>query len=137
MNVRKYISAFLTITCTSFTVIMLLYCTLWSKDSIAPKTVFGLFGVCFAVGTAVLLTSFLPLQSDALRMGLYFAEEFVVVFLFGGVILRLFPFSLKMMLTVLGMLTAAYVVVMAAIMANEKICSDEINKKLTQMKKQK
>ena len=137
MNVRKRISGFLTITCTSFTVIMLLYAVLWSKDDIKPGTVFGLFGVCAAVGVIITLTSLVKFQSDALEMGVYFIEEFVTVFLFGGVILKLFPFSLRILLIVVGMLLAAYVVVVAAIMVNEKICSNEINKKLAQMKKQK
>ena len=116
---------------------MLLYAVLWSKDDIKPGTVFGLFGVCAAVGVIITLTSLVKFQSDALEMGVYFIEEFVTVFLFGGVILKLFPFSLRILLIVVGMLLAAYVVVVAAIMVNEKICSNEINKKLAQMKKQK
>ena len=119
MNIRKRISGFLTITCTSFTVIKLLYAVLWSKDDIKPGTVFGLFGVCAAVGVIITLTSLVKFQSDALEMGVYFIEEFVTVFLFGGVILKLFPFSLRILLIVVGMLLAAYVVVVAAIMVSE------------------
>ena len=49
--------------------------------------------------------------------------------------LRLFPFNLKMCLTVLGMNIAAYLAVVAAVMANEKMCSNEINRKIAEMKK--
>ncbi len=137
MDIRKRISGFFTITCTSFTVIMLLYAALWSKDGIRPQTVFGLFGVCAGVGIIVFLTGFIPFQSVAMEMGVYFIEEFITVFLFGGVVLKLFPFDLKVLLIVIGMLVVAYLVVVAAIMVNEKICSDEINKKLAEMKKRK
>ena len=68
-------------------------------------------------------------------MGIYFVAEFVTVFLFGGGFLRLFPFNWKMCLTVLGMNVAAYIVVMAAVLANEKMCSNEINQKIAEMKK--
>ena len=135
MNLRKIISGFFTVTCTSFTVIVLLYCILWANDGITPRRVFELFAVCAVIGAVVVVTSLMPVQSDILRMGIYFAEVFVTVFLFGGGILRLFPFNGKMLLTVLGMTVAAYFVVMAAVMANEKMCSNEINQKIAEMKK--
>ena len=135
MDFRKLISGFFTVTCTSFTVIILLYCVLWGDDGISPRRVFELFAVCAVIGAVVVVTSLVPVQSDILRMGIYFAEVFVTVFLFGGGILRLFPFNGKMLLTVLGMTVAAYFVVMAAVMANEKMCSNEINQKIAEMKK--
>ena len=95
---------------------------------------FELFAVCAVIGAVVVVTSLMPVQSNILRMGIYFVEVFVTVFLFGGGILRLFPFNVKMLLTVLGMTLAAYFVVMAAVMANEKMCSNEINQKIARMK---
>ena len=96
---------------------------------------FKLFAVCAAVGVVVTVTTLFRIQSDVAKMGIYFAEEFVTVFLFGGGMLRLFPFNLKMCLTVLGMNIAAYLAVVAAVMANEKMCSNEINRKIAEMKK--
>ena len=135
MEIRKIISIFFTLSCTSFTVIILLYCILWREDGITPQTVFKLFAVCAAVGVVVTVTTLFRIQSDVAKMGIYFAEEFVTVFLFGGGMLRLFPFNLKMFLTVLGMNIAAYLAVVAAVMANEKMCSNEINRKIAEMKK--
>ena len=134
MEIRKRISWLVTILCTSFTVIMLLYCVLWPQETMTPRLVYELFAVCAAVSGVVLLTSFLPMQSMMLQMGVYFAETFATVFLFGGGILKLFPFTFKTMLLILGMLTAAYLCVVAAIMTNEKMCSDEINQKIAKMK---
>lgn len=137
MNPRKFISYFFTVACTSFTVIVLLYCILWSDDGITPRRVFELFAVCAAVSAVVTTTGYFSTQSDIVKMGIFFLEEFATVFLFGGGILRLFPFNLKMFLSVLGMNVAAYIAVMAAVMANEKICSNEINQKIAEMKKKK
>ena len=44
-------------------------------------------------------------------------------------------FSIGVLLSVFGMLAAAYVMVVAAVMVNEKLCSQEINHKLAEMKK--
>ena len=137
MDIRKKISEFLTITCTSFTVILLLYCVLWGKGGVYPVTLYRLCALCAMIGGVVTLTGFLPLQSDAVKLAIYFAEEFVIVFFVGGLAMKLFPFDLIILLAVLGMSAAAYLCVVAAIIVNEKICSEEINKKLAQMKKRK
>ena len=135
MQWKKWFSQFFTIICTSFTVIVLLYCALWADDGVTPRRVFELFAVCAAVSVVVTATSLFRIQSDIVKMGVYFAEEFVTVFLFGGGILRLFPFNWKMCLTVLGMNIVAYLAVMVAVMANEKMCSNEINHKIAEMKR--
>ena len=135
MNLIKRISVFFTVTCTSFTVIILIYCALWPELGLTFRRVYELFAVCAAISLISRITDFFRIQDLLLLLGRYFIETFATVFLLGGGILKLFPFNLKMLLIVLGMLTAAYVVVVAAAMANEKMCSDEINKKLTEMKK--
>lgn len=135
MNLIKRISVFFTVTCTSFTVIILIYCALWPELGLTFRRVYELFAVCAAISLIIIITDFFRIQNLLLLLGIYFIETFATVFLLGGSILKLFPFNLKMLLIVLGMLTAAYVVVVAAAMANEKMCSDEINKKLTEMKK--
>lgn len=135
MNLIKRISVFFTVTCTSFTVIILIYCALWPELGLTFRRVYELFAVCAAISLIIIITDFFRIQNLLLLLGIYFIETFATVFLLGGGILKLFPFNLKMLLIVLGMLTAAYVVVVAAAMANEKMCSDEINKKLTEMKK--
>ena len=136
MKLRKHISCFFTVTFTSFTVIMLLYATLWSENGISPRTVYGLFSVCAVIGVAVLLTDLIPIQSVIVRLAINFLDAFLTVFLFGGCVLKLFPFSVGVLLSVFGMLTAAYAVVVAAVMVNEKLCSEEINHKLAEMKNQ-
>lgn len=135
MEARKRISNFVTILCTSFTVIMLLYCVLWSDIGVTVRIVFELFAVCAAVSAVIFLTAFIPIQSKMLQMGVYFIETFVTVFVFGGGILKLFPFTWKVLFIIFGMLTAAYLCAAAALMANEKQCSNEINKKIAEMKK--
>lgn len=135
MNLIKRISVFFSVTCTSFTVIILIYCALWPELGLTFRRVYELFAVCAAISLIIIITDFFRIQNLLLLLGIYFIETFATVFLLGGGILKLFPFNLKMLLIVLGMLTAAYVVVVAAAMANEKMCSDEINKKLTEMKK--
>ena len=69
------------------------------------------------------------------RLGIDFLDTFVTVYIFGGCVLKLFRFNLRMLLIVFGMTLAAYTCVFIAIMVNEKICSDEINNKLAEMKK--
>ena len=135
MNLIKRISVFFTVTCTSFTVIILIYCALWPELGLTFRRVYELFAVCAAISLIIIITDLIKIKNLLLLLGIYFIETFATVFLLGGGILKLFPFNLKMLLIVLGMLTAAYVVVVAAAMANEKMCSDEINKKLTEMKK--
>ena len=73
MEIRKIISVFFTLSCTSFTVIILFYCILWREDGITPQTVFKLFAVCAAVGVVVTVTTLFRIQSDVAKMGIYFA----------------------------------------------------------------
>ena len=135
MKIRKKISTFFTVTFPSFTVIMLLYAALWSENGISARTVYELFSVCAVIGVVVLLTDLIPVQSVIVRLAINFLDAFLTVFLFGGCVLKLFPFSIGVLLSVFGMLAAAYVMVVAAVMVNEKLCSQEINHKLAEMKK--
>ena len=135
MDIRKKISGFFTVTFTSFTVITIIYAALWSENGISSRTVFGLFGVCAVIGVLISITDYIPAQSLIARLAIDFLDTILTVYLFGGCVLKLFRFNLPMVLIVFGMMFAAYVGVFVAVMVNEKICSDEINHKLAEMKK--
>ena len=137
MQMRKKISVFFIMTCASFTIIMLIYTALaeWMKADLTQSRIFALFGVCAMVAAVISATDFSPAQSVLVRLAIDFADVFLTVFLLGGGVMKLFTFNMKTMLTVFGMLSAAFVGVAALVLANEIIHSGEINQKIAEMKR--
>ncbi len=137
MQWKKWFSQFFTIICTSFTVIMLLYAGLaeWMDAALTVTRVFGLFGICAMVALLIFLTDFIPFKTRQTRLAVNFLDVCIAVFGFGGDILKIVPFSRPIVLTVLGMSCAAYVGVIAIMFVNEQIAANDINRKLSEMKK--
>lgn len=135
MEWKKKISQLLTVTCSSFTIIMLLYALLFGDENIPiNQATFILFAVCAMTSVAIFLTDFIPIKSVPLRFAIDFIDVFLTVFLFGGGVLGMFPFKLRIMLIVFGMLTVAYVGVVAVMLITEQIIAEDINKKISEMK---
>lgn len=136
MQWKKRFSGFFTITCTSFTIIVLLYTVLsgFMDVPVNAKEIFVLFSVCAMVALVIFLTDFIPIKSISLRFAINFLDVFLTVFLFGGGLLGMFPFTWKIMLIVFGMLTVAYIGVVAVMFINEQITAADINKKILEMK---
>ena len=136
MTMKKRINGFLNVTCTSFTIVALIYTLLANSigADLTERSILSLFAVCAAVGAVIFITDFIPVQSLILRLGIDFIDVTATVFLFGGVVLRLFPFDAGIILIVFGMLTAAFAGAAALAIANERISSDAINQKIAEMK---
>lgn len=137
MNWKQRFSQFFTIVCTSFTVIMLLYAGLaeWMHADLTVPRIFGLCAICAMVAFLVFLTDFIPFKANHTRMAVNFLDVCTAVFGFGGGILKIVPFSLPIVLTVLGMSCAAYAGVIAVMFVNEQIAANDINRKLSEMKR--
>lgn len=138
MNFKKKIAYFFTMTCTSFTIIMLLYAALSDimGAPVSSTAVYALFAVCAMVSLVIVITSFIPIKSEPIKYLLNFIEVFLTVFLFGGGVFGIFPFTWDIMLIVFGMLSAAYVGVVVVLLVSEQITASDINKKISEMKKQ-
>ncbi|MDD6396093.1 MAG: hypothetical protein PUB37_07975 [Firmicutes bacterium] len=138
MNFKKRIGYFFTMTCTSFTIIMLLYAALSGvmNAPVGAKAVYALFAVCAMVSLVIVITSFIPIKSEPVKYLINFIDVFLTVFLFGGGVLGVFPFTWNIMLIVFGMLSAAYVGVVVVLLVSEQITASDINKKISEMKKQ-
>ena len=136
MEIRKKISGFITLTCVSFTIITLLYIALaeWMDADLTRVRIFCLFAVCAMVGAVILVTDFIPVGSLLLRLLIDFVDVALTVFLFGGVVLKLFPFHAKIIFTVFGMLTAAFAGAAALAIVNDRLASQAINQKIAEMK---
>lgn len=136
MDWKKRISQAFTITCTSFTIIMLLYTLLsgWMNAPVNERAIYVLFAVCAMTSVVITLTDFIPINSAWLRYLINFLDVFLTVFLFGGGVLGMFSFTWKLALTVFGMLTVAYGGVVAAMLLSEQISAADINHKLSEMK---
>lgn len=135
---KKKIGYFFSITCISFTIIMLLYAILSKvmNATVNDIAIYMLFAICAMVSLAILITDrFIPAQSIPLRMLIDFIDVFFTVFLFGGGVLRMFPFTWDIMPFVFIMLTVAYFGCLAILWINEQIISVGINKKISEMKK--
>lgn len=138
MDTKKRISYFFTMTCTSFTIILLLYTILSKKMDavINAKAIYMLFATCTMTSLVIIITSFIPIKNEPLRYLINFMDVFLTVFLFGGGVLRVFPFTWDIMLIVFGMLSAAYVGVLLSLLLSEQVTALDINKKISEMKKQ-
>lgn len=136
MQWKKRLSQFFTITCTSFTIIMMTYAVLseWMGAALTVERIFMLFYVCMMTAFVIFLTDFVQIKNTHIRFAINFLDVFLTVFLFGGGMLGMFPFTWKIMFTVFGMLTLAYVGVIAVMVINEQITAADINKKISEMK---
>lgn len=138
MNKRIRIGEFFTILCTSFTVITLSYILLsdFMDAVVNTEAILKLFGTCAMVALVIFITDYIPITNLPLRLLINFLDVFLTVFLFGGGILRMFPFEWEIMLIVFGMLSAAYVGVITVMVINEQIKATDINSKISEMKKE-
>lgn len=138
MDTKKRISYFFTMTCTSFTIILLLYTILSKKIDavINAKAIYMLFATCTMTSLVITITSFIMIKSEPIKYLISFMEVFLTVFLFGGGVLGVFPFTWEIMLIVFGMLSAAYVGVLLSLLLSEQVTALDINKKISEMKKQ-
>lgn len=139
MEWKKRISQAFTITCTSFTIIMVMYTLLaeWMDAPVNERAIYVLFAVCAMTSIVITLTDFIPISSAWLRYLINFLDVFLTVFLFGGGVLGMFSFTWKLALTVFGMLTVAYGGVVAAMLLSEQISAADINHKISEMKHKK
>jgi hypothetical protein len=118
---------------------MLLF-TLLAKPmgaTLNATAVYLLFAVCVMVSIAVVLASFIPIKSEPLKYLVYFIVVFLTVFLFGGGVLEMFPFKWYYILIVFGMLSVAYVGVVVVLLISEQMTAVNLNKKISEMKKNK
>ena len=138
MNKRIRISEFFTILCTSFTIITMAYILLSDfMDAIVnTEEILKLFGICAMVSLVIFITDSIPITNLPLRLLINFLDVFLTVFLFGGGILKMFPFEWEIMLIVFGMLSAAYIGVIIVMIINEQIKAADINSKISEMKKE-
>ena len=111
MKMKQKFRDFFSVTCVSFTIIMLIYTALsdWMNADLTRGSIFSLFAVCAIAGAVIFVTDFIPVGSLLLRLGIDFIDVALTVFIFGGVILKLFSFNSKTILVVTGMLMAAFV----------------------------
>ena len=68
-------------------------------------------------------------------MVIAFFDVCATVFLVGGAVLKFIPLDAAIILTVLGMICAAYAAVFAVSIVNERIAAADINHKVMEMKK--
>lgn len=138
MNKRIRISEFFTILCTSFTIITMAYILLsdFMDAVVNTEAILKLFGICAMVSLVIFITDSIPITNLPLRLLINFLDVFLTVFLFGGGILKMFPFEWKIVLTVFGMLSAAYIGVITVMIINEQIKAADINNKISEMKKE-
>lgn len=137
MQWRKRWSQFFTTVCTSFTIVVMLYATLadWMGADVTVRSIWDLFAICAAVGVVLFLTDILPVRSVPLRLAIAFFDVCATVFLVGGAVLKFIPLDPPIILTVLGMICAAYAAVFAVSIVNERIAAADINHKVMEMKK--
>ena len=137
MRWKKRWSQFFTTVCTSFTLVVLLYVALadWMEADVTVRSIWDLFAICAAVGVVIFLTDLLPVRSVPLRLVIAFFDVCATVFLVGGAVLKFIPLDAAIILTVLGMICAAYVAVFAVSIVNERIAAADINHKVMEMKK--
>ncbi len=137
MRWKKRWSQFFTTVCTSFTIVVLLYVALadWMEADVTVRSIWDLFAICAAVGVVIFLTDLLPVRSVPLRLVIAFFDVCATVFLVGGAVLKFIPLDAAIILTVLGMICAAYVAVFAVSIVNERIAAADINHKVMEMKK--
>ncbi len=138
MNKRIRISEFFTIACTSFTIITLLYVLLSGPMEVVvnAEAILKLFGICAMVALVIFITDSIPITNLPLRLLVNFLDVFLTVFLFGGAIMKMFPFEWEIILIVFGMLCAAYIGVIVVMIVNEQIKAADINNKILEMKKE-
>ncbi len=138
MNKRIRISEFFTILCTSFTIITMAYILLsdFMDAVVNTEEILKLFGICAMVSLVIFITDSIPITNLPLRLLINFLDVFLTVFLFGGGILKMFPFEWEIMLIVFGMLSVAYVGVITVMIINEQIKAADINSKISEMKKE-
>ena len=137
MRWKKRWSQFFTTVCTSFTLVVLLYVALadWMEADVTVRSIWDLFAICAAVGVVIFLTDLLPVRSVPLRLVIAFFDVCATVFLVGGAVLKFIPLDAAIILTVLGMICAAYVAVFAVSIVNERIAAADIKHKVMEMKK--
>lgn len=138
MDLKKKLSRFFITTSTSFSVIMLLYTALVEPldAELSVAAVWKLFATCAMVSLVIFITDFFFVSDNKMMyLVISFLEVFLTVFLFGGKLLGLFTFNWQMFLVVLGMLSLAYAGVVVVILIGEQMTADDINQKITQMKK--
>lgn len=138
MNIKRRIGFFFSCLCVSFTIIMLLYTALSGVmgASVNSTAVCTLFAVCAMVALVVSVISVIPINNVLLTLFIDFIAVFLTVFLFGGGVLGMFPFEWDIMLIVFGMLSAAYIGVVMLFLATEQIVAADINKKISEIKKE-
>ena len=137
MKMKQKFRDFFSVTCVSFTIIMLIYTALsdWMNADLTRGSIFSLFAVCAIAGAVIFVTDFIPVGSLLLRLGIDFIDVALTVFIFGGVILKLFSFNSKTILVVTGMLMAAFVGAAALSILSDRLSSQAINQKIAEMKK--
>ncbi len=138
MNKRIRMGEFFTILCTSFTIITMAYILLsdFMDAVVNTEEILKLFGICAMVSLVIFITDSIPITNLPLRLLINFLDVFLTVFLFGGGILKMFPFEWEIMLIVFGMLSVAYVGVITVMIINEQIKAADINSKISEMKKE-
>lgn len=137
MKMKQKFRDFFSVTCVSFTIIMLIYTALsdWMNADLTRGSIFSLFAVCAIAGAVIFVTDFIPVGSLLLRLEIDFIDVALTVFIFGGVILKLFSFNSKTILVVTGMLMAAFVGAAALSILSDRLSSQAINQKIAEMKK--
>lgn len=137
--IQKKISQAIMITCTSFTIIMVIYAFIGlfidEKWQMSNKELLIIFIVCAAVASAISITLMLPIDNTIVKSFISFTAMFVVVFFFGGGLLKMFPFEPKVMLLVFGMICAAFIGVSIHVIRAERLAAVNINAKLSEIKK--
>lgn len=129
----KFIKNHVLIACASFSIITFLYCIL-GELSIAPeidnKTVYQLLILNFTVSFVMFFTNKLHFETVYSLIAVSIADIFAVVFLIGGLIMKMFPFRLYIVASVSAMIVLAYFFVFGIMFIKGKAEEDCINKKI-------
>ena len=119
--------------CISSTAVILFY-TILGGISFAPeinnRTVYELLVLNFAVAIVMYITDKLPFKTVFSWMAGRLAGVFLVVFLLGGVIFKMFPFHLPLLAVISAMLILVFFIVIGVMYIEERTDADSINKKL-------
>ncbi len=138
MKWKNILSDHITITCTSFTIITLLFTILSNVgivDEVTGEVIYKLFIVCFSVSSAIYITSLIHIDSVILTCIVNFIDVVAMVFIVGGVILKVFSFTWPDILIALGMLSLAYFGTLALFFLKENITAGHINREISEFHK--
>ncbi|OEH84157.1 hypothetical protein BHU72_12175 [Desulfuribacillus stibiiarsenatis] len=124
-------------TCISFTSVLLIY-SLLGEIGITLKvqnyTVFQLFGISAVIAMVMFFTDQIPFKTVYTWIAVSIADIFVVVFVLGGLIFQMFPFTPFILLVVSMMIIVVYFVVFGVMVIKNQVDAHSINKKLLAMR---